>query len=51
MPEIVEQLDRLHEHLNNGGTLSNFMDGEITSAAALKSPTPNPSEEGKSKVF
>ncbi len=25
MPEIVEQLDRLHEHLNSGGTLSNFI--------------------------
>ena len=47
MPEIVEQLDRLHEHLNSGGTLSNFMDGEITSAAALKSRV----KSQKSKVY
>ena len=37
MPEILEQLDRLHEHLNNGGTLSNFMDGEITSYTVMDS--------------
>ena len=36
-PEIVEQLDRLHEHLNSGGTLSNFMDGEITSYTVMDS--------------